>query len=102
MAGGQKFTILNLSQAHLQLSLDEESLTYNIINSHKGLYHFNHSIASISAVFQKTMDEILQGIPKAMSYIDDILITGSNDAKHLQTLKKMLAQMELAWHLSQV
>ena len=40
LAGGKKFTTLDLSQAYLQLELDEESSKYTTINSHKGLYRY--------------------------------------------------------------
>ena len=40
------------------------------------------------------MDTILQDIPRAMCYIDDIMITGANDAEHLATLEKVLKRLE--------
>ena len=40
LAGGEKFTTLDLSQAYLQLELDEESSQCTTINTHKGLYRF--------------------------------------------------------------
>jgi nucleotide-binding universal stress UspA family protein len=42
----------------------------------------------------KPMDTILEGIPKAMCYIDDILITGDNTAEHLEILAKVLRRLE--------
>ena len=40
------------------------------------------------------MDTILQNIPKAMRYIDDIMITGSDDTEHLATLNQVLERLE--------
>ena len=40
LTGGKVFTKLDLSQAYLQLQLDEESSTYVTINTHQGLYRF--------------------------------------------------------------
>ena len=97
LAGGQKFTTLDLSQAYMQLELDEESTEYTTINTHKGLYRYKRlpfGIASAPAFFQKTMDTILQGIPKAQCYIDDILITGANDEEHLAVLEEVLKRLE--------
>ena len=45
-------------------------------------------------VFQKTMDIILQGIPKTCCYIHDILLTGQNDSQHLQHLRKVFQHLE--------
>ena len=97
LAGGQKFSKLDLAQVYLQLSLDEESSAYMTINTHKGLYRFNRlpfGIASAPAVFQKTMDEVLQGIPRTFCYIDDIVITGSNDWRYYRKFWNGLRSME--------
>ena len=77
LAGGRKFTKLDLKQAYLQLALHPESKQYCTINTHRRLYQFNRlpfGIASAPAQFQKVIDTILQGVPGAMCYIDDILL----------------------------
>ena len=38
LSGGTKFTKLDLSQAYLQVQLDDESAKYTTINTHQGLY----------------------------------------------------------------
>ena len=38
LAGGQKFTKLDLRQAYQQLRLDDQSKPFTTINTHKGLY----------------------------------------------------------------
>ena len=40
------------------------------------------------------MDVILQGIPQVCCYIDDILVTGKDDALHLQHLQDVLTRLE--------
>ena len=40
------------------------------------------------------MDTILQGIPATMCYIDDILVTGSTEREHLQTLEEVLRRLQ--------
>ena len=86
LAGVKKFTKLDLSQAYLQLQLEPESQKYCTINTHQGLYRYNRlpfGISSAPAIFQKIMYTILQGIPRTLCYIDDILVTGANDEEHL-------------------
>ena len=39
--GGEKFTKLDLSEAYLQIELEDESKKYLVINTHRGLYQFN-------------------------------------------------------------
>ena len=92
LAGGKKFSKLDLSQAYQQLPLNEESMSYAVINTHKGLYRYTRlpfGIASAPAVFQKFMDTMLQGIPHVICFIDDILVTGKDDNDHLQNLAKV-------------
>ena len=93
LAGGQKFTTLDLSQAYQQLLLEEESKQYVTINTHRGLYHYTRmpfGIASTPDIFQKLMDTVLQGIPHVICYIDDILVTGTDDKDHLRNLAEVL------------
>ncbi len=99
LAGGQKFTKLDLSQAYQQLILDEESRNYVVINTHKGLFRYTRlpfGIASAPAIFQRTMENILQGIPHVIVYLDDILISGSDDQSHIATLSTVLSRLEQA------
>ena len=65
LAGGKKFTKLDLTQAYQQMPLEEESQQYSTITTHKSLYQFTRlpfGVASAPAIFQRTMDTILQGI----------------------------------------
>ena len=66
LSGGQKFSKVDLSHAYQQMVLEEDSRKYVANNTHKGLYRYTclpFGIASAPAVFQRTMDTILQGIP---------------------------------------
>ncbi len=97
LAGGQKFTKLDLSEAYLQLRLSEESQRYTTINTHRGLFQYTclpFGVASAPALFQKSMDFILQGVSGVICYIDDILVTGSSDKEHLQHLDQALERLQ--------
>ena len=66
LEGGEKFTKLDMSQAYQQMELDEDSKQYLTINTHKGLYRYNRppfGVSSASGIFQRTMENLLQGIP---------------------------------------
>lgn len=97
LAGGQKFSKLDLSQAYQQVLLDDESRKFVTINTHQGLYQYTRvpfGIASAPALFQKIMDILLQGIPHSICYLDGILITGHTDAEHLQNLEEVLKRLQ--------
>ena len=91
--GGQKFTTLDLSEAFLQIELEEKAKAYTTINTHKGLYSFNrlpNGIASSPAIFQCLIEQILPKLPGVVCYIDDILITGKDDDEHFSHLEAVL------------
>ena len=76
---GKILSKLDLSQAYLQLQLDDASIPYVTINTHQGLYSFTRlpfGVASAPAIFQKMMDTVLQGLQGVLCYTDDILVSG--------------------------
>ena len=75
LAGGAKFTKLDMSHSYLQLPLDQESKELVTINTQKRLFHYNRlpfCVSSSLAIFQ----HILQGLQGVTVYFDDVLITG--------------------------
>ena len=99
ISGGVIFTKLDLSHAYLQLRLDETGKKYLVINTHKGLYEYNRlpfGVSSAPAIFQRTMENLLQGLEHVAVYIDDILITGCTEEEHLKTLDEVLTRLERA------
>nr|XP_039254269.1 uncharacterized protein K02A2.6-like [Styela clava] len=67
LAGGQKFTKLDLKNAYLQLEVDEDCKHLLTLNTHRGLYRVNrmvYGIASAPAIWQRVLEQILQGLPK--------------------------------------
>ena len=89
LTGGCTFTKIDLSQAYLQLPLDAESKKFVVINTHKGLFRYTQLPFGISAapsIFQRVVDNIIQGIPGVVVYLDDILISAPNAREHLQSL----------------
>ena len=96
LTGGKVFSKLDLSHAYLQLPLDEKSKEYVTITTHKGLFRYNRmpfGVASAPAIFQRTMERILQGIPHVHVYIDDILVADSTEKEHLVTLEKVMSRL---------
>ena len=96
---GKLFTKLDLSQAYLQLKLGEESSKYVVINTHKGLFRYTrlpYGISSAPGIFQKTMEQLLQGIAHVTVYIDDILIATESEDEHLQILEEVFARLAKA------
>ncbi|XP_064479229.1 uncharacterized protein K02A2.6-like [Ornithodoros turicata] len=63
--GGKHFSKLDLSEAYLQLELDEQAKEVLVVNTHKGLFRFNRmpfGISSAPAIFQRTMEQVTAGL----------------------------------------
>ena len=63
------------------------------INTQQGLFRYTRlpfGLASALAIFQCTMETILQGVTKVQCYNDDILVTGTSEQEHLHNLEEVL------------
>ena len=47
-------------------------------------------------MFQRTMENLLQGLNNVCIYLDDILVTGSSEREHLDNLAAVLEKLEAA------
>lgn len=96
MAGGIKFSKIDLSQAYLQLEVRPEDRHLLTLSTHKGLYRCNrlmYGVASAPAIWQREMEKILQGIPGVTVFLDDIKITGETDEIHISRLEEVLSRL---------
>ena len=97
LAGGKYFTKLDLSQAYQQMLLEPDSQQYLTINTHRGLFKYTrlpYGVASAPSLFQKAMEQILQGLEGVIVFIDDILISAKDKAQHLERLDEVLSRLE--------
>ncbi|XP_062710558.1 uncharacterized protein K02A2.6-like isoform X1 [Aedes albopictus] len=79
LSGAKYFCSLDLAGAYTQLLLSERSKKFMVINTIKGLYRYNRlpqGAASSAAIFQRIMDQVLQGLDDVVCYLDDVLICG--------------------------
>ncbi|XP_062600131.1 uncharacterized protein K02A2.6-like [Saccostrea cucullata] len=101
LSGGRKFSKIDLTQAFHQMELDEASKQLLVINTHKGLYMYNRlvfGIASAPAMWQRAIEQVLQGIPHTQCILNDIIITGTSDEDHKRTSVKCChASMNMAY-----
>ncbi|XP_024893068.1 uncharacterized protein K02A2.6-like, partial [Temnothorax curvispinosus] len=91
MAGGEKFSKIDLQQAYLQLKVREEDRELLTLNTHRGLFRSTrlmYGSASAPAIWQREMENLLQGIEGITVFLDDIRVTGPTKEIHLQRLKQ--------------
>ena len=99
LAGGEKFTKLDLTQAYLSINVDPAHREFVTINTQKGLYQYNrvpYGVTDSGAKFQKPLDQLLTGARGTQAMVDDVIITGKNDAEHLQNLEEVLRRLQNA------
>ncbi len=97
LAGGKKFSKIDLAEAYLQVEVDDASKKLLTVNTHQGLYQYNRlpfGVASAPAIFQRTMEQITSGLEGVGVYLDDIIVTGRDDREHLANLDKLLQRLE--------
>ena len=70
---------------------------FSTVNTHRRLYRYNRlpfAIKTPPAIWQHTIDQILQGIPGTEVLLDDIIVTGKTTAKHWSRLEMILKRLQ--------
>ena len=96
LSSGKRFTKIDLSNAYLQLELDENSKKFTTINTLKGLYQYNRlpfGISTCPQIFQRCMDSLLQGLKHVKCYLDDIMISGTSVEEHRRNVRTVLQRL---------
>ena len=99
LTGGESFPKLDMSQAYLQLKLDEASRGNVTINTHNGLFRYTRLPYDLSvgpSIFQRTLECVLAGIPHVCIFLDDILVTGKTQSEHVANLRLVLKRLDEA------
>lgn len=63
----------------------------------KGLYQINrlpYGVSNAPAIFQRIMDQVLQGLPGVVCFLGGILITGKLAEDHLQNVEAVLKRLQ--------
>lgn len=96
MAGGDKYTKIDLSTAYLQMKVRQSDRELLTLSTHRGLYRptrLMYGIASAPAKFQREMENLLADIDGVSVFIDDIKVTARNDEEHLSRLKEVFKRL---------
>ena len=94
---GKIFSKIDLSEAYLQIPVEENSSKLLCIDTHRGLYKFDRLVFGIKvapAIFQQVMDTMLGGFDFTFAYLDDIVISCKTKEIHREHLNKVFAQIQ--------
>lgn len=90
---GKHFSKLDLKDEYLQMQLDEASRKIMVVNTPVGLFEYQrlpYGIASATAIFQRYLEQLLNGIEGCGNYLDDIIISAPTTEQHLERLERVL------------
>ena len=93
---GKVFSKIDLSEAYLQIPVEENSSKLLCIKTHRGLYKFERLVFGIKvapAIFQQVMDTMLGSFDFTFAYLDDIVISSKTKEQHREHLNKVFAQI---------
>ncbi|XP_052895733.1 uncharacterized protein K02A2.6-like [Anopheles moucheti] len=91
------FTQIDLSDAFLQVEIEEKSRPLLTINTHRGLYYYNRLPPGIKVApgsFQQIMDKMLAGVNGVSAYMDDVIVGGKTQEEHDAALKETLQRIK--------
>uniref|UniRef100_A0AC35GTQ6 Uncharacterized protein n=1 Tax=Panagrolaimus sp. PS1159 TaxID=55785 RepID=A0AC35GTQ6_9BILA len=96
LSGCCVFSQLDFSDAYHQMELDEDSQELSTVSTPDGLFRYKRlgfGIKNAVSDFQETMDSMLDDIPSAASYLDDVLVFSTSVAEHKKALRRVLARI---------
>ncbi|XP_052895580.1 uncharacterized protein K02A2.6-like [Anopheles moucheti] len=97
IAGCQRFSVIDLSDAYLQMEVDQDSQKLLTINTHKGLFRYKRlppGVKTAPRVFQKVIDSMLGDLEGAEAFLDDVLVFGRTQLEHDRNLENTLKRIE--------
>ena len=85
VSGAKVYSVIDLEDAYLQVSLTPDSQMLTCISMHIGHFAYRKLQFGISAaplIFQEIIDKVLCDIPYAAAYQDDIIISAPMEMEH--------------------
>ena len=95
--GGKIFSKVDLSDAYLQIPVEENSSNLLCINTHRGLFKFERlpfGIKVAPAIFQEVMDTMLDGLDFAIAYLDDIIIISKSKEQQREHVRRVFSRIQ--------
>ena len=93
----QVFSTIDLRSGYHHIALGKDSRAKTVFVTPFGKYEFlmvPFSLAQAPAYFQLLMNKVLEGLPYAMTYLDNIIIFSKNELEHMEHLEDSLMGQE--------
>ena len=66
------------------------------INMHRGIFRYTrlaYGTAPAPAIFQRTIEQVMSGVPGTQVILDDMIVTGKTDQEHLENLELVFQRL---------
>ena len=97
LAGGKKFSKIDLSHAYQQMEVHPDHRKYLTINTHKGLFQYKrlpYGVTDAPAKWQRAIEQVLRDLENVQVILDDMIITGKDDKDHLRNIEAVLQRLK--------
>ena len=95
LKGARYFSKLDATSGFYQIPLDPETSKLTTFITPVGRYKFNRlpfGISSAPEIFQRTMENILQGEEQVVCFYDDVLVFGESQDQHDKALQSAIGK----------
>ena len=99
LKGAKGFSTIDLRSGYYHITLGKDSRAKTAFVMPFGKYEFlmvPFGLAQAPAYFQLLMNQVLEGLPFAMTYLDDNIIFSNNKEEHLLHLEEVFCQLRKA------
>ena len=99
LKGAKVFSTIDLRSGYHHIALGKDSRAKTAFVTPFGKYKFlmvPFCLAQATAYFQLLMNKVLEGLPYAMTYLDDIIIFSKNEEEHLKHLEEVFCRLRQA------
>ena len=96
LTGAKVFSKFDLKKAYFQIALHKSSRYITAFNTPFGVYQWcclNMGLCASSEIFQKVIEEILDGLPGQFSISDDLCVFGSDKKEHRENVMAVLNRL---------
>jgi hypothetical protein len=99
VAGSSWFSKIDLRKGYYQIPMHASDIPKTAVVTPFGLYEFTRmpfGLRNAGSTFQRLMDRVLNGLPFAFCYLDDIIVASPSRDQHVMHLRQLFRRLHTA------